>query len=162
MLKKPDMKRIIIFTGFFIFLFHATAFAQDLSIKAEVDKVSLTTDETLTYKITVNLPEKKIPILEMPKFKGFNIISSVQSSTASWVKGGMKKVIVYAYILVPVDIGKFKIEPAIIKIKNTTYSTDAFEIEVKQGKAKPKTPSQEKPLLPEEIQSESEQPQITL
>jgi hypothetical protein len=64
--------------------------------------------------------------------------------------------------LSPRQIGKFKIEPSQIKVKGQTYSTQAFEIEVTQGKATPKNHPEEKPLTPEQNETKPELPQITL
>jgi len=156
------MKKIIILWVIFTSLFIAEAFAQT-SIKAEVDKTIATTDDIITYKLIITSSEENIPKPQLPKFRGFKIISSAQSSTVSFIKGNVKTIVVYAFVLVPTDIGKFKIEPSSIKIKNETYSTGTIEIEVKQGKVKPKAQPQQKLPLPEETQPETEeQPQISL
>lgn len=136
-------------------------FAQT-SIKAEVDKTSITTDETLTYKIIITSSEKEILNPQLPKFAGFKVISQVQSSQISLGGSENKTVLTYQFILVPIDIGKFKLEPATVKIKNEVYSTDSFEIEVRPGKTKSKTQPEQKPSLPEEILPETEEPQITI
>jgi hypothetical protein len=148
------MKKTVLILFIFLFFFLDSAYAQT-TIKAEVDKTTLTTDDTLTYKLIITSSEKKIPAPQVPKFEGFNIISQAQSSTLSFVKGNIKTILVYAFILAPTDIGKFKIEPSQIIVKGKTYSSEGFEIEVTQGKMKPKIP-------PEKIQPESETPQVTL
>ena len=157
------MRRIIGITLFFLFLFKAFVFAQ-ISIKAEVDKKSITTDENITYKITITSAQKNIPEPKIPEFKGFNILSSAQSSTVSFIESGVKAMLVYAFILAPAQTGKLKIDPVIIKIKNETYSSDTLEIEVRQGKTQPKPKPEQQPSLPEESQpeSESEPAQTTL
>lgn len=152
------MKLKFILATILLILFLPTGvFAQDFSIKAEVDKIKITTDDSITYKLIITSSAKKIPRPTLPKFEGFRGISNAQSSTISFVKGGVRGILVYAYILVPKDIGKFKIEPSQIKLEGKTYSSEAFEIEVIQGKAKPQIPPQEKPLLPKETPGESEQ-----
>ena len=156
------MRNKVIVTIFFVFLFITTALAQDFSIKAEVDKTSLAIGETLNYKITINYMGKEQAEPKIPKFEGFNVISSIQSSNMSFVKNNIQRNIVYIFILATLDIGKIKIEPSVIKIGNKTYSTDTFEIEVIPGKARPKTPLEQRPSRPEKIQPESEEPQITL
>ena len=153
------MKKLVILTVFFIFLFITSAFAET-TIKAEMDKTSITTDETLIYKIIVTSSDKNLPAVQLPKFTGFNIISQAESSTVSFAQSDTKTILVYTLILIPADIGKFKIEPAVIKIKNKAYSTDTFEIEVAQGNRKPEIPPEES--LPKESPTESEQPQVTL
>ena len=157
------MRRLIGITVIFIFLFKASVFAQ-ISIKAEVDKKSITTDENITYKITITSAQKNIPEPKIPEFKGFNILSSAQSSTVSFVESGIKAMLVYAFILSPTQTGKLKIEPVIIKIKNEIYSSDSLQIEVKQGKTQPKPKPEQAPSLPEESQPEpeSEPAQTTL
>jgi len=150
--------RKLIFAAVFIFSFVALVSAET-TIKAEVDKTTLTTDDTLTYKIVIASSEKKLPAPQIPKFEGFNIISQAQSSTVSFMKTELKTILVYAFILAPNDIGKFKIAPASIKVKDKIYTSDTFEIEISQG-AKPLP--EEKPALPEEIQPELEEPQVTL
>lgn len=145
----------------FVFFFTISAFAQT-SIKAEVDKTRISTDELLTYKLIITSSEKQLPPAQIPRFEGFSVVSQAESSTVSFVKSTIKNILVYAFILVPKDTGKFKIEPSIIKIKDKTYSSDTLEIEVIQGKAKPKAKPEQKPSQPEETQPESEEPQVTL
>lgn len=153
--------KLIISTLLLILFSTAPAFAE-ISIKAEVDKTSISTDETLTYKLIITSTDNQAPEPEVPKFTGFNVISQAQSSTFSYLKTGPKTVLVFAFILAPLEAGKFKIEPSVIKLKGKTYSADSFEIEVTQGKAKPQAQPEEEPSLPENFPSESEQSQITL
>ena len=160
-IKNKDMRNSIGIAVTFIFLFISMAFAE-ISIKAEVGKTSITTDETLTYKLIITSTEKQVPQPEVPKFEGFNVVSQAQSSTFSYLKTGPKTILVFAFILTPTDIGKFKIEPSSIALEGKTYATDTFEIEVTPDKARPKTPLEQRPSQPEKIQPESEEPQITL
>jgi hypothetical protein len=153
--------KLFISTILLIFFSAANAFGE-ISIKAEVDKTSISTDETLTYKLIITSTDNEAPEPEVPKFTGFDVISQAQSSTFSYLKTGPKTILVLAFILAPNDIGKFKIEPSVIKLKGKNYSTDSFEIEVTQGKAKPQVPPEERPSLPEKFQPESDQPKITL
>jgi len=62
------MRNIIAIVIIFIFLFSAVAFAQT-SIKAEVNKTSITTDETLTYKITITSSENSYLYPNYPNLK---------------------------------------------------------------------------------------------
>ncbi len=161
------MKKITILSVIFTSLFIAMAFAQT-SIKGEIDKTIVTTDDAITYKLILTSLEKNIPTPQLPKFTGFKVVSRAQSSSVAFTKGNIETIIVYAFVLAPTDIGKFKIEPSSMKIKNETFSTAAFEIEVKQGKPKPKpkpkAQPEQKPPQPEETQPEEteEPPQVTL
>ena len=154
------MKKIIVSLAIFVFAFIAASFAET-EIKAEADKTSITTDDGLTYKIIITSSDKAVPAPQLPKFRGFSVLSQAQSSTMSFVKSNVKTILVYAFVLAPTDVGKFEIEPSTIKIGNKTYSTQALEIEVKPGKTKPKTHPEE-PSLPEKSLPESQEAQVTL
>jgi len=134
-----------------------TIASAEVTIKAEVDKASITTDDNITYKLTITSSEKNIPEPQLPEFKGFYLVTQAQSSTVSLDKSNIKTILVYTYILVPKDVGKFKIEPSTIKIQGNAYSSETFEIEVKLGRTKPQALPEQKPS-----QTESEEPQFTL
>ncbi len=145
----------------FIFCGYIKAFAET-TITAEVDKLKITPDETLTYKLVITSTEKNIPEPAAPDFAGFAVISQAQSSTISFIESGIKSIIVYAFILEPQAAGKFKINPSRIKFKNKIISSQEFEIEVKPAKAGTKKLPEEKTIPLPETPSESEQPQVTL
>lgn len=155
------MQKAIVLALILIFLFTARAFAET-SIKAEVNRTKLTTDEALTYKLTIAYSARGIPEPELPKFAGFYIISQTQSSSISFFKRGSKATLVYAFILSPLDTGKFKIEPGSVTIEGKIYSSEAFEIEVTQGKTRTGTKPVLPPSRPEKSLPESEEPQYTL
>ena len=148
--------KFILIAILFILFAPTIAFAE-VTIKAEVDKTSITTDDNITYKLTITSSEKKIPEPQLPEFKGFYVLTQAQSSNISFAKSNIKTTLVYAYVLAPKDVGKFEIGPSTIKIQGKTYSSDTFEIEVKQGKTKPQAPPEQEPS-----QTESEEPQFTL
>jgi hypothetical protein len=125
------MKQAAILIISTLFLGVSTAFAE-ISLKAEVDKTRLTLQDKLTYTLTVSSTEKKIPSPQLPLFKGFRVVSRMQSSRLSFVNLGLKTQVTLTFLLVPFDAGKFKIEASAIKIKDQTYTTDEFEINVEE------------------------------
>lgn len=160
-IKPMKLRGIILAVSLVLFLL-APARAE-ISLKAEVDKASIKKHEALTYKLTISSSEKNIPSPQLPKFEGFRIISQGQSSRLSFTKGQAERTIVYAFILVPVEAGRLKIEASSLKIKGQTILTDSFEIEVSLDAVKPQPKPEEQPSLPKEIPSEEqEQSQITL
>lgn len=146
----------ILITILFILFGYTFAFAE-ISIKAQIDKTNITTDDNITYKVTIVSSEKNIPAPKLPEFKGFYLVTQAQSSSISFAKGNINASLVYTYILAPKEAGKFEIGPSTIKFKSKSYSSQTFEIEVKQGKAKLPAPPEQEPF-----QAESEEPQITL
>ncbi|HLD82492.1 MAG TPA: BatD family protein [Candidatus Omnitrophota bacterium] len=137
----------------FSLFFILDAAAQGTSIKAGVNKKALTTDDTLTYKITITSSERDALKPSLPKFEGFNILSQAQSSSISFAKNERKTTSAFIYVLSPKETGALKIEPASVKVGGQTHSSEPFEIEVTQGKLKP---------LPQNNLPEAEVPQITL
>jgi len=136
---------------------HAFAEAQ---IKAEVDKKVMSSDELLSYKITIDAQGLKLPAPIIPKFEGFNVVSTAQSNSISFSAGNMSNVISYVYVLAPVKTGKIKIEPAQAKIGEKNFSTESFEIEVRQGKApliKPTPKKNQAPVSPKGATPKEEQ-----
>ncbi len=154
------MKRLTVFSLIFLFSSLVYSFA-DTSIRAQVDKPKISTDDTLTYKITITSTDKTLPVPQLPGFTNFAVLSQVESSNMVFGKDGPKTTLIYEFVLAPNAAGKFKINPASIKINNKPVSTDSFEIEVTQGKIKPQAP-EERPTPPMKGLPESEEPQITL
>jgi hypothetical protein len=123
------MKRITLSALFLCLAVYAFAFAET-SVKAEVDKLSLSADKFITYKITVASTEKLSPELQLPDFKGFTVVSQGQSSSMSLSTGSVENSIVYAFVLGPQKEGVFTIQPAKVTVGDQVYATDSFEIQV--------------------------------
>jgi hypothetical protein len=156
------MKKTLILGMILSCLFCRGAFAE-VTLKAEVDKKSLSTDEILTYKITISYSDVKVSDPALPVFQGFQVVSSAQSSSISLGRGKGKSSLSYAFVLAPEKAGKIKIEAASIKADGQTYSSDAFEIEVTQGARQPQPVlPKTKPTSPKKSVPQSEEPEITL
>lgn len=148
------MRRIILSWLIFVLLFTVNAFAE-VSIKAQVNKIDISADETITYKCVVNADvQEKIPDPKLPAFEGFDVLSRIQSSNISLGKGKAKVEVSFSFILLPNKSGKLKIEPASISLKNEVYTSEGFEINV-SGEIKRKP-------APKEIPVASGEPQFTL
>ena len=156
------MKFKSIFLAAGLVLIFTTSVFADSSIKAEVDKTAITTDDTITYKLTIISSEKKIPEPKFPSFEGFMALSQAQTSEISISKDANKTFVVYVFIIAPIKTGKLKISPAQILIAKKQLSSESFDIEVKQGKKQIQPKSEQEPNLPQEEPQGSEQPKITL
>ena len=154
------MKRLCI-VSVFLASMAVSAFAET-TIKAEVDKKLLATDESLIYKLNIISSEGKISSPQFPKFEGFVVLSQVQSSSINIVAGQLKTMITYVFVLVPKEKGRFTIGPAKIQAGGATYTSENFEIEVKAGKNKITIiPDKRRPPTRETIPF-SKEPQTTL
>ena len=121
---------------FFVLMCFSSAFGET-TIKAEVDKPRIATDEVLAYKLSVSSTEKNIPQPQAPAFDGFAVISQAQSSTISFMQRGPKTILILVYMSAPLNSGKFTIQPSRISMQGNIYTSEAFEIEVTQGKTEP-------------------------
>lgn len=129
------MRRIII-SAILIALSQACLVFAQPTMKAEVNKLRISTDETLTYKLTIVSSDKQQLLPKLPEFKGFKVVSSSQSSSASFAVDKASITSAFIFVLVPTAVGKFTIEPATLSLKKETLTADSFEIEVVQGKRK--------------------------
>ncbi|MBU1869494.1 MAG: BatD family protein, partial [Candidatus Omnitrophica bacterium] len=109
------MKKLLPLILLFL-IYSAPALFGETVVKAEVDKVSVTTDDQITYKLTITSSEKNIPAPKVPKFDNFIVLSQAQSSQISLKKGDVNTFVVYAFVLAPAKVGKFKIEPSVVDI----------------------------------------------
>lgn len=103
------------------------------SIKAEVDKTSISAQETLTYKLVITSSEEHLPAPSIPAFKDFRIVSQAQSSSVSLLSPEARTVLVFIFILAPTKAGTLKIEPASIAVKGATYTSEPLEVTVIPG-----------------------------
>ncbi|MCX5705752.1 MAG: BatD family protein [Candidatus Omnitrophica bacterium] len=160
------MKIKALLTVFFICCFVVAANAET-TIKAESEKSKISTDEGVAYKVIIASTENALPTPIFPKFTGFAVVSQARSSTVSFMAGGVKTILVYAFILAPMKTGKIKIDPVSIKVKNETLSSNPVEIEVIQGKRRPEQqsnpePQKKKPVTPQLVPATPQEPQYTL
>ncbi|RKY31829.1 MAG: hypothetical protein DRP74_03960 [Candidatus Omnitrophota bacterium] len=153
------MKNIVLLIAL-IFIFSKTAFAE-VSIKAEVDKTVLTTDDLLNYKLTVSSQERSMLTPKLAEFSGLSIVSHGHSSNISFTKTGIKTVVVYSFVLSCPKAGEYKIKPASIEVRGKNYFSEEFLVIVKEGQNQPEKLPEEIPFLSEE-EPGKESPRITL
>lgn len=154
------MKKIELMLTAFIAagIFLSSAQASEIKVEAQVDKKAMTTDEALTYKISVSSLENKLPEIKLPDFAGFTVISQAQSSSFNFSSGKANNSAVFIYVLACLKVGKLEIKPASVKIGKDTFTTESFVIEVKQGKNPLRSrPEKQDNALPEEFTSDRPQ-----
>jgi hypothetical protein len=124
----------------------ATAQAQS-PIHAEVDRTTLSTDETVV--LTVSLSARSIlsaPRLTMPPLPGFHIVGTSSSSQVSILNNSMSSQVVYVYRLQPYETGDLVIAPISMTMEGQTYSTEPITVHVTQGTGAPApAPSSQQP-----------------
>lgn len=152
---------------FFWLALSATAFCQ-IELKAEVDKTSLAENDLLTYKLTILRYSKKGALVELPQFKDFTVVSQAQSFTTNFLKGKLKVIETFVFILKPKQAGKLKIPASQARWFRRVLRSPEFEINVTPSRARPappveKTIPDDSQLAPEEeAEPESHSPKVSL
>ncbi len=132
-------------------------------LKAEADKTSISTDEVVTYTVSITSTDRSVPVPSLPAFDDFSVLSSVRSSSSTFQKGALKISVVYSFVLAPRKTGTLTIKPVTLAIGKEECVSDTLKIEVKEGSRVPVSPkSRSDPSLPETDLPESDEPQYIL
>jgi len=102
-------------------------------ITAVVDRVHVSTDETVMLTITVDLSGSSPSKPQLPSLGGFTVIRSSSGTQISLVNGVMSIQETYQYNLRPTQTGDLVIEPITVNVNGITFSTDPIRITVTQG-----------------------------
>ena len=127
----------------------------ETSVKAEVDKRSITADETITYKLTVVSSDLQISPPDFPEFTRFDLLSQSQSSSFSFSGEGARTMLVYVLVLLPKETGTLEIPAASVTAEGKRLSTEKFSIRVAPGSGRSRgsqpAPESPKKQLPPEL-----------
>ncbi|HEY85144.1 MAG TPA: hypothetical protein G4N96_08565 [Chloroflexi bacterium] len=114
-----------------------TGLAQEPNVvTAQVDRNSITTNESLILSITV-VDTSNSAAPQLPPLNGFQIIGSSSSSQISIINGDINSQTVYSYRLRPTKTGELTIPAFGMTINGQTYSTDPIAIQVSPGNGAP-------------------------
>ena len=110
-------------------------------VSAQVDRVNLSTDETLTLSVTVNANATNLPNPTLPALDGFTIVGTGSSSQISIINGAMSAQMVYNYRLQPYQAGDLVIEPISLTLNGQTYTTNPITVKVVAGTGQTTAPT---------------------
>lgn len=122
----------------------APSFAQTPGVvRAEVDRIALTTDEALLLTVTIDASEAQDAQPTLPDLDSFNLLGSSRSTQMSLVNGNMSINTVYSYQLQPTETGALVIPPITVTAASQTYQTEPITVNVTQGngQSQPANPS---------------------
>jgi BatD DUF11 like domain len=127
----------LILLGFFYFLP-----AQEIEITATVDRNPVALDEQFVYEVEVSGKVQNLPDIKLPDFSDFMVVGGPSSSSSfQIINFQVSSSRTYTVVLMPRNIGNYKIAPATTTFKGQTYQTSSVEITVTQASAKPQAPS---------------------
>ncbi len=109
--------------------------AQSPPITAEVNRTTLSTDETLTLTVVIH-GAGEIPSHSLPSFGDFDVVGRRESSRVSTRNQQTSTEVVYRYTLRPIRPGTATIGAFSVTVDGRTFTTDPIEIDVSQGSAR--------------------------
>ncbi len=104
-------------------------------ITAEVDRTSLSTDETVALTVRINGTTGNPTAPELPPLDGFQVVGSSSGTQIRVVNGAFSSSATYTYHLRPIETGDLVIPSISVTLNGQTYSTDPITIQVTQGNA---------------------------
>ncbi len=124
--------------GLMLALFTTRAHAQSsYELRAQVDANEITTDDTVTFTLTLTTPDGNTPRLNLPVLDGFDVVGSSTSSQYSLVNGGASASMTYSYELQPTRAGDITIPSLHLDMNGQTLSSDSITVRVTQGNGMP-------------------------
>ena len=116
------------------------------TVRAEIDKTSLSTDDTLLLTIIVTGDFQRLSPPTLPAFEGFDVVGTSYSSATSLVNGRRSFEGRYLYQLRPIQLGRLTIDPVEVTIDGQSYRTEPLPVEVLPGSLPTPPPGAEGPF----------------
>lgn len=142
------MKKLLFTIPLLLLAFCAQGFADNISISATVDKQAVALDDQITLELTISGKVSDLPNPFVPDLSNFTVYSSGRSQSLSIVNGQMSSSVIYRYILVPKNVGKYTIRPITMQFDNKTYQTQPIAVEVMPAGRAPKSGQNQPAGLP--------------
>lgn len=128
---------ILLFIGCFQFLL-----AQEIEISAAIDKNPVALDEQFVYEVEVAGKVQNLPDIKLPDFSDFMVVGGPSSSSSfQIINFQVSSSRTYTVVLMPRNVGSYKIAPASTAFKGQTYQTNVIDVTVIQPSAKQQTPA---------------------
>ena len=115
----------------------ASAFAEDLTFSAQVDKTTVNINEPITLTLTLAGDLQGAALSEFKLPDGFVVAAQSQSTNFSIRSGATERSTNLVYVLVPQQEGAFRLGPFTIRQQHKEFQTEAIEITVKSSPLPP-------------------------
>jgi hypothetical protein len=137
-MEKKFKKLFLIFThcSLLVALALSSAFAEDISVTAKVDKTETNLEDDFLLSVTVagmqGAPQPDLPALPDFTVQGGQTVSQVQITNFK-----METNTIFNYTLVPKRAGDFVIGPASVTVKGKVFQSQPIQVRVLPAQAKP-------------------------
>lgn len=124
--------------GLFLLMAAPSALAQSpYELSAQVDANDITTDDTVTYTLSLVTPDGNAPNLKLPALDGFDVVSSQMGTQYSVVNGTSSLRTIYSYVLQPTRVGDLRIPKLNLTLGGQALHTEPLTVHVTQGNGQP-------------------------
>ena len=113
--------------------FGALAQGGSISVTAEVDRATISTDEFLSLTLTVSGGFQELGEPTLPLIDGLTLVSSGRSSQFSMVNNVVTARSIFTYQIQPTSAGTFTINPISILVNGSPYQTKVITIQVTES-----------------------------
>ncbi len=126
------MRRLVLYISFLLFPLLITAQNVDFKASANAKKILLNSDFEVSF--TLSNARAARSDFKFPSFRAFNVVTGPnEMQRTSITNGSVQSTLSYSFVLTPRKLGKYTINPALVKIDGQTYNTNALIIEVVEG-----------------------------
>lgn len=127
-------------------------------ISAEVDRTTLSTDDTVQLTVTVTSSTFNNQAPAMASLADFDVLRTNVSTNISIINGNTQSQVVYQYLLQPLRAGTLTIPAISVSLPGQTYSTDPITLEVTEGTGSPTATATSDPTFFVEAKVDNPQP----
>lgn len=115
-------------------------------VTAEVDRSTISTDEQLSFTISIRGDILNMPAPDLAAVTDFAVVGSSTAKQVSIINGQLTSEGQFIYRLQPLAAGKLVIPSINVEFEGQLYQTQPFEIEVLPGASPAAPPGQDVPL----------------
>lgn len=127
-------------------------------ITAEVDRTTVTTDDTVQLTVTMTSSAFNNQAPAMASLTDFDVLRTNVSTNISIINGNTQSQVIYQYLLQPMRAGTLTIPAITVSLQGQTYSTDPISLEVTEGTGSPTTETATDPTFFVEAKVDNPQP----
>lgn len=116
------------------FLVTAGMAAGDIKITASVDRNPVALEDQFTYQVEISGETSSLPEVKLPDLSEFAVIMGPStSSSMQIINFKMSATKTYTLVLMPRQVGQFRIGAATAEYKGKTYASNTIELQVVKG-----------------------------
>ena len=135
------------------------ALAQEgISVWAEVDRTTISTEDILTLTLTVSGGFQQLGEPALPFLGGFTLVGSSRSSQFSMVDNVVTARTIFTYRLQPAGAGTFSIDPIAVLVNGSPYETNPIAVHVTESAAATQSSESGKEETPSEPPEDQQRP----